>query len=58
MTDDQPLPRRTNILRFTRAYSPPLRERFPVEEAPTDELMDLLEQAERRRAPRQSAEGG
>lgn len=58
MTDDGSLPKRTNILRFTRAYSPPLRERFPVEENPADEFMDLLEQAERRHAPRNSAECG
>jgi hypothetical protein len=58
MTDDQPPPKRTNVLRFTRAYSPSLRERFPVEETPADELMDLLEQAEQRYVRRQSAEGG
>lgn len=58
MTGDQPLPKRTNVLRFTRAYSPPLRERFPVEETPADTLLDLLEQADRRYAPRSSAECG
>ncbi len=58
MNDDRPRPPRTNVLRFARTYARPLRERFPVEDRPADEMMDLLEQADRRRASCGSAEGG
>lgn len=37
------------MMRWTRTYGAPLREAFPVEEAPADELMGLLEYADQRR---------
>lgn len=48
MNDDYPPRPPTRVLRWVRAHAPPLRDRFPADEQPADELMDLLEQADRR----------
>lgn len=47
MNDAYPPPR-TRSLRWVKAYAPPLRDRFPADEQPADDMMDLLEQADRR----------
>jgi hypothetical protein len=47
----------TRVLRWVRAYAPPLRDRFPPDEQPADEMMDLLEQADRRRGSGEAGGG-
>ncbi len=53
MNDVQPPPNRLRVLRWTRVFAQPLRETFPVDETPAAEMMDFLEQADRKRYSRQ-----
>jgi len=49
---------RPSILRFTRTMAGPLRQQFPVDsDDPADEFTHLLEQADRRRAIGEDANG-
>jgi hypothetical protein len=49
---DQPERPRSNVMWWTRRFGTPLRENFQPEAESVDEFIDLLEQAERRRASR------
>ncbi len=49
MSDHSQSPPRTTILRWTRVYGSCLRETYPVESDISDDLTNLLEQADRRR---------
>ena len=57
MTDRNTYTQRTNVMRWTRVYGSSLRETFPVEGDLSDELMNLLEQADRRK-PEQDGSNG
>lgn len=57
MTDRSNFTPRTNVMRWTRVYGSSLRETFPVEGELSDDLMSLLEQADRRK-PEQEASNG
>jgi hypothetical protein len=50
MSEGQRPPSRLPLTRWTRIYGGPLRETYPVEENPADDMMNLLEQADRRRS--------
>ena len=56
MTDHIHTPR-TNVMRWTRVYGSSLRETYPVEGDVSDDLMNLLEQADSRK-PKQEAQSG
>jgi len=57
MTDQSNSTPRTNVMRWTRVYGSSLRETYPVEGDQTDDLMNLLEQEDRRR-PEQDQQSG
>lgn len=50
MSEGQRPPSRMPLTRFMRVYGGPLRETFQVEDSTTDDLVSLLEQADRRRS--------
>ncbi len=57
MTDCHPSTPRANVMRWTRVYGSSLRETYPVEVDLSDDLMNVLEQADRRK-PEQEAPNG
>ncbi len=58
MSEGQRPPSRLTLTRWTRIYGGPLRETFPVEDGLEDDLVNLLEQADRRRSNGDSSADG
>lgn len=50
MSEGQRPQSRLPLARWTRIYGASLRETFPVEDSTEDDLVNLLEQADRRRS--------
>jgi len=57
MTDHHTYTARTNVMRWTRVYGAALRETFPVEGDLSDDLMNLLEQADSRKTKQEMPNG-
>jgi hypothetical protein len=50
MSEGQRPQSRLPLARWTRVYGASLRETFPVEDSTEDDMVNLLEQADRRRS--------